>query len=622
MEKEQKAALGKIIAAAVLLAATFFIKDGSAVKAAVYVAAYLTVGYEVLAEAFEGIREREIFDENFLMAAATVGAMALGDFSEAVFVMLFYRVGELFEDMAVDRSRRNISALMDIRPERANIEEANGDIKTVTPEEVQPGDVIVVQPGEKVPVDGVVISGSTFMNTAALTGESVPRKAETGDEVLSGCINADGVIRVRAVKGYGESAVERILALMENAAEHKARSESFISKFAKVYTPTVCISALILAVLPPIVRLAMGHDAEFSMWIYRALSFLVISCPCALVMSIPLTFFAGLGGASRAGILIKGSNYMETLSKVDTVVFDKTGTVTEGVFKVCEIHHNGDNGEKLPDYAAAAECYSTHPIAKSIIAYYGKQPEKKRVQDVREISGHGVTAVIDGKNIAVGNAKLMEQQKVCFSQPETAGTAVHVAADGEYLGYLLISDVIKPEAAEAMTELRRQGIKKTVMLTGDSKAAAESVAEILKINEYRAELLPEDKVAVLEKLLDSEKGNEKLAFAGDGINDAPALTRSDVGIAMGAMGSDAAIEAADVVLMDDDPRKIAKAIGISRRTLRIVYENICFAIGVKVLFLLLSAVGLTTMWWAVFADVGVMVIAVLNAVRALNTKKV
>ena len=581
---------------------------------------YLVIGYDILIKAGKGIKNHQVFDENFLMAVATVGAIALGDYREGVAVMLFYQIGELFQSYAVGKSRRNISDLMDIRPDYANIER-DGEIEEVDPDEVEIGSIIVVKPGEKVPIDGVIIEGTTTLNTSALTGESVPRDASEGDEVISGCINMTGVLRIKTTKEFGESTVSKILDMVENASSRKSRSENFISKFAKYYTPAVCYGALALAVLPPIVRmLFMGLSPEWGDWIMRALTFLVISCPCALVISIPLSFFAGIGGASNAGVLVKGSNYLETLAGTKYVVFDKTGTMTQGVFEVTGVHHNTLPTDEILEYAALAESFSSHPISRSLQKAYGKAIDQSRVTDVREVSGKGVIAKVDGRIVAAGNAKLMEMEGIPYQECHSVGTVVHMAVDSEYVGHILIADLLKPHAEEAIRALKAAGIKKTVMLTGDAKRVAEKVAADLRIDEVHSELLPGDKVAMVEKLLSQKNEKEKLAFVGDGINDAPVLSRADIGIAMGAMGSDAAIEAADIVLMDDDPLKIAKAIRIARKCMRIVYENIYFAIGVKVICLILGALGIANMWVAIFADVGVMVIAVLNAIRTLYVK--
>lgn len=585
-----------------------------------FLIAYLTIGYDILIKACKGIRNKQPFDENFLMAVATLGAMGLGDYKEAAAVMLFYQTGELFQSIAVGRSRRNISRLMDIRPDYANIENADGELEQVDPDEVAIGSIIVVKPGEKIPIDGTIVEGSTTLDTAALTGESVPRDARCGDEALSGCINLSGVIKIKTSREFGESTVSKILDLVENASSKKSKSEAFITRFARVYTPAVCAGALALAIIPPVVSLAMGNPSAWDVWLYRALTFLVISCPCALVISIPLTFFAGIGGESNAGVLVKGSNYLEGLSEVRNVVFDKTGTLTRGVFEVSGVYNNTVDEAVLLEYAAYAECYSDHPISKSLKAAYGKPIDPERVADVHEISGNGVTAVFDGKSVAAGNARLMSSLGIEVPPCNEPGTLVHVAVNGTYCGVILISDKLKDGAKDAIAALKQSGIKKTVMLTGDAKRIADATAAELGIDEVYSELLPADKVSKVEELLGGLGGKEKLAFVGDGINDAPVLSRADIGIAMGALGSDAAIEAADIVLMDDDPRKISKAIRISRKALRIVHENICFAIGVKVICLVLVAVGIANMWFGIFADVGVMVIAVLNAIRALNVK--
>ena len=627
MNKKQKKMLIRILAAAAMMAVLAFIPAEGVLRFALYMVPYLTVGYDILWKALKGIKNRQVFDENFLMAVATVGAVLLaiyegsGDYTEAIAVMLFYQVGEWFQSYAVGKSRRNISELMDIRPDYANIE-ADGKLQKVDPDEVEPGSVIVVQPGEKVPIDGVVIEGTSTLNTSALTGESLPREAKAGDEVVSGCINMSGLLKIRTTKEFGESTVSKILDLVENAASRKSRSEDFISKFARVYTPAVCLSALALAILPPVVRmLFMGLPADWGSWIYRALTFLVISCPCALVISIPLSFFAGIGGASKAGVLVKGSNYLETLSKTRIVVFDKTGTLTQGNFEVSGIHHSEIENEKILEYAALAESASSHPISKSLQRAYGKEIDRARVSDIREIPGGGVIAKVDGQEVAAGNDKLMNQLGVSFIPCHSVGTIIHMAVDGRYMGHIVISDVVKPNAKPAVQALKSAGIRQTVMLTGDAKKVAENVAASLGIDRVYSELLPGDKVEKVEKLLRNKPERDKLAFVGDGINDAPVLSRADIGIAMGAMGSDAAIEAADVVLMDDDPMQIAKAIKISRKCLRIVYQNIVFAIGVKLVCLVLGALGFANMWLAIFADVGVMILAVLNAIRALFVKK-
>ena len=621
MNKKQKKVLIRIIIAAVLMVVLKLLPVDGWLEFVLFLVPYLTIGYDILKKAGKGIKNRQPFDENFLMAVATLGAIALGDYVEGASVMLFYQIGELFQSYAVGKSRRNISDLMDIRPDYANLENEDGEVEEVDPDEVEIGSVIMVKPGEKIPIDGIIIEGSSALDTAALTGESVPRDVKCGDEVTSGCINQSGVLRIRTTKEFGESTVSKILDLVENASSRKSRSEDFIAKFARVYTPAVCYSALALAVLPPVVLLLSGNAANWGTWIYRALTFLVISCPCALVVSIPLSFFAGIGGASNAGVLVKGSNFMETMSQVKYVVFDKTGTMTKGVFEVTGIHHSPVEDAEILEYAAHAESYSTHPISQSLIRAYGKAVDPSRVSDVREISGHGVAAKVDGKEVAVGNNKLMRELGIEYKDCSHSGTIVHVAIDGEYHGHIVISDVVKSDAAEAIKALKKMGMKKLVMLTGDAKSAAEKVASELGIDEVYSELLPGDKVEKVEALLASKGENDKLAFVGDGINDAPVLTRADIGIAMGALGSDAAIEAADIVLMDDNPLKIAKAIGISKKCIRIVYENIYFAIGVKLLCLLLGALGIANMWAAIFADVGVMVIAVLNAIRALNVKK-
>ena len=620
MNKKQKKVLLRIIIAAVLML-IFVITDPQGwLGFVLFLIAYLTIGYDILIKACKGIRNKQPFDENFLMAVATLGAMGLGDYKEAAAVMLFYQTGELFQSIAVGRSRRNISRLMDIRPDYANIENADGELEQVDPDEVAIGSIIVVKPGEKIPIDGTIVEGSTTLDTAALTGESVPRDARCGDEALSGCINLSGVIKIKTSRVFGESTVSKILDLVENASSKKSKSEAFITRFARVYTPAVCAGALALAIIPPVVSLAMGNHSAWDVWLYRALTFLVISCPCALVISIPLTFFAGIGGASNAGVLVKGSNYLEGLSEVRNVVFDKTGTLTRGVFEVSGVYNNTVDEAVLLEYTAYAECYSDHPISKSLKAAYGKTIDPERVADVHEISGNGVTAVFDGKSVAAGNARLMSSLGIEVPPCDEPGTLVHVAVNGTYCGVILISDKLKDGAKDAIAALKQSGIKKTVMLTGDAKRIADATAAELGIDEVYSELLPAGKVSKVEEILGSLGGKEKLAFVGDGINDAPVLSRADIGIAMGALGSDAAIEAADIVLMDDDPRKISKAIRISRKALRIVHENICFAIGVKVICLVLVAVGIANMWFGIFADVGVMVIAVLNAIRALNVK--
>lgn len=621
MNKKQKKVFVRIIITAVLTIVFSQLPIEGWLRLALFLIPYLVIGYDILKKAFKGILNRQVFDENFLMAVATIGAIVLGNYTEGVAVMLFYQIGELFQSYAVGKSRRNISELMDIRPDYANIER-DGKLEKVDPDEVEIGTIIVVQPGEKVPIDGIVAEGSTTLNTSALTGESLPREVTVGDEVVSGCINMTGVLKIETTKEFGESTVSKILDLVENSSSKKSKSENFISKFARYYTPAVCYGALALAVLPPVVRmLILGLTPEWGDWIYRALTFLVISCPCALVISIPLSFFAGIGGASREGVLVKGSNYLETLAQTKYVVFDKTGTMTQGVFEVSGVHHNKMEEEKLLEYAALAESASSHPISKSLQRAYGKAIDRSRVTDVEEISGNGVTAKVDGVPVAAGNAKLMERLGIDYQECHHVGTIVHMAVNGEYAGHILISDILKPNAKAAIQSLKHAGITKTVMLTGDAKNVAEQVAKELDISEVYSELLPADKVTKVEELLQQKGEKEKLAFVGDGINDAPVLSRADIGIAMGALGSDAAIEAADVVLMDDDPLKIAKAIKISRKCLRIVYENIYFAIGIKVLCLILGALGIANMWLAIFADVGVMVLAVLNAIRALFVKK-
>ena len=615
MNKKQKKMLIRIIIAAVLIVVFSLLPAEGYLRFVLFMIPYLVIGYDILKKAFKGILNKQVFDENFLMAVATVGAILLGDYSEGVAVMLFYQIGELFQSYAVGKSRRNISELMDIRPDYANIEK-DGTLEQVDPDEVEIGTIIVVQPGEEVPIDGVITEGTSTLNTSALTGESLPRDAKAGDEVISGCINMTGLLKIRTTKEFGESTVSKILELVENSSSRKSKSENFISKFAKYYTPAVCYGAL--ALIPPIVLLIMGKPAMWGDWIYRALTFLVISCPCALVISIPLSFFAGIGGASNQGILVKGSNYLETLAQTKYVVFDKTGTMTQGVFEVSGIHHNKMPDEKLLEYAALAECSSSHPISKSLQKAYGKPIDRNRVTDIEEISGNGVIAKVDGISVAAGNTKLMNRLGIAYQDCHHVGTVVHMAIDGKYAGHILISDIIKPHAKEAIAELKKAGISKTVMLTGDSKRVADQVAEELGIQEVYSELLPADKVSRVEELLNQKSEKDKLAFVGDGINDAPVLSRADIGIAMGALGSDAAIEAADIVLMDDDPLKISKAIKIARKCIRIVYENIYF--GIKILCLILGALGIANMWMAIFADVGVMILAVLNAIRTLFVK--
>ena len=619
MNKKQKKMLIRIIIAAVLIVAFSLLPAEGYLRFGLFMIPYLVIGYDILKKAFKGVLNKQVFDENFLMALATVGAILLGDYSEGVAVMLFYQIGELFQSYAVGKSRRNISELMDIRPDYANIEK-DGALEQVDPDEVEIGTIIVVQPGEKVPIDGVITEGTSTLNTSALTGESLPRDAKAGDEVISGCINMTGLLKIRTTKEFGESTVSKILELVENSSSRKSRSENFISKFAKYYTPAVCYGALALALIPPVVLLIMGKPAMWGDWIYRALTFLVISCPCALVISIPLSFFAGIGGASNQGILVKGSNYLETLAQTKYVVFDKTGTMTQGVFEVSGIHHNEIPDEKLLEYAALAECSSSHPISKSLQKAYGKPIDRNRVTDIEEISGNGVIAKVDGVSVAAGNTKLMDRLGIAYQDCHHVGTVVHMAIDGKYAGHILISDIIKPHAKEAIAELKKAGISKTIMLTGDSKRVADQVAGELGIQEVYSELLPADKVSRVEELLNQKSEKDKLAFVGDGINDAPVLSRADIGIAMGALGSDAAIEAADIVLMDDDPLKISKAIKIARKCIRIVYENIYFAIGIKILCLILGALGIANMWVAIFADVGVMILAVLNAIRTLFVK--
>ena len=623
MTKKQKKMLTRILVCAVMLIALQFLPITGIPRFALYLAAYLVIGFDILKKAAKGIGNGRVFDENFLMAVATIGAFALalyeksGDYNEAIAVMLFYQIGELFQSYAVGKSRKNISALMDIRPDYANIE-VDGKLEKVDPDEVAVGSVIVVQPGEKVPLDGVIIDGASTLNTSALTGESLPRDAKTGDEIISGCINMTGVLKVRTTKEFGASTVSKILELVENSSSRKSRSEDFIAKFARIYTPAVCYSALALAVIPPVARLAMGSSAEWEPWIYRALTFLVTSCPCALVVSIPLSFFAGIGGASKEGVLIKGSNYLETLSQVKTVVFDKTGTLTKGVFEVSAVHHSPMEQEKLLEYAALAECASSHPISKSLQKAYGKEIDRSRVTDIEEVSGRGILAKVDGVPVAAGNHKLMEQLGIDFIDCHSVGTIIHMAIDGKYAGHIVISDVVKPNSKQAIEQLHRAGVTKTVMLTGDAKKVAASVTKELGVDEVYSDLLPAGKVEKVEALLSRQSGKAKLAFVGDGINDAPVLSLADIGIAMGAMGSDAAIEAADIVLMDDEPLQIAKAIKISRKCIGIVYQNIVFALVVKFACLALVAVGAADMWAAIFADVGVMVLAVLNAIRALQ----
>lgn len=623
MTKKQKKMLIRIIIAAVMLAALHFIPVTGWLRLALYLVTYVVIGCDIMKKAGQGILNGRVFDENFLMAVATIGAFALaiyeksGDYNEAIAVMLFYQIGELFQSYAVGKSRKNISALMDIRPDYANIEQ-DGQLVQVDPDEVAIGTVIVVQPGEKVPIDGVITEGRSTLNTSALTGESLPRDTQEGDEIISGCINMTGLLKIRTTKEFGESTVSKILELVENSSSRKSRSEDFIARFARIYTPAVCYSALALAILPPVIRLAGGMDGQWEQWIYRALTFLVTSCPCALVVSIPLSFFAGIGGASKEGILVKGSNYLETLSRVKCVVFDKTGTLTKGVFQVSAVHHNEMDEAKLLEYAALAECASSHPISKSLQRAYGRPIDRSRVTDIREFSGHGVTARVDGAAVAAGNSKLMEQLGIPYHDCHSVGTIIHMAVDGQYAGHIVISDVVKPHAKEAIAALHGTGVDKTVMLTGDTKRVAEAVAAELGVDEVRSDLLPADKVSKVEELLGQQRGKAKLAFVGDGINDAPVLSRADIGIAMGAMGSDAAIEAADIVLMDDEPMQIAKAIKISRKCIGIVYQNIVFALVIKFACLALVAIGLADMWAAIFADVGVMVLAVLNAIRALR----
>ena len=626
MTKKQKKMLIRILITAAMLVALYIIPVTGWLRLALYLTAYLVIGYDILKKAGQGIANGRVFDENFLMAVATVGAFALaiyeksGDYNEAIAVMLFYQIGELFQSYAVGKSRKNISALMDIRPDYANIEQ-DGQLVQVDPDEVAIGTVIVVQPGEKVPIDGVVTEGSSTLNTSALTGESLPRDAREGDEVISGCINMTGVLKIRTTKAFGESTVSKILELVENSSSRKSRSEDFIAKFARIYTPVVCYSALALAIIPPVIRLVGGMDGQWEQWVYRALTFLVTSCPCALVVSIPLSFFAGIGGASHEGILIKGSNYLETLSQVKTVVFDKTGTLTKGMFEVTAVHHSDMDEQKLLEYAALAECASSHPISKSLQKAYGKAIDRSRVTDIQESSGHGVTAVVDGHTVAAGNSKLMVQLGIPYHDCHSVGTIIHMAVDGQYAGHIVISDVVKPNAKAAIAALHKAGVEKTVMLTGDAKKVADAVAAELGVDEVHSELLPGDKVAQVEQLLGGQRGKAKLAFVGDGINDAPVLSRADIGIAMGAMGSDAAIEAADVVLMDDDPRKLATAVRIARKTSRIVRENIIFSLAVKALVMLLGVLGVISLWMAVFSDVGVCFLAILNAMRAMRVEK-
>lgn len=626
MNKKQKKMLTRILITAVMLIALHFISITGIPRLIGYLIAYGVIGYDILKKAFQGILNGRVFDENFLMAVATVGAFALaiyeksGDYNEAIAVMLFYQIGELFQSYAVGKSRRNISALMDIRPDYANIEK-DGKIEKVDPDEVEIGSIIVVQPGEKVPLDGIIVEGNSSLNTSALTGESLPRDAKEGDEIISGCINMTGVLKVKTTKEFGESTVSKILELVENSSSRKSKSENFISRFAKVYTPIVCYGALALAILPPVVRMfIMGAAPEWGTWIYRALTFLVISCPCALVISVPLSFFAGIGGASKEGILIKGSNYLETLSQTKYVVFDKTGTLTQGVFEVSAVHHSKMEEEQLLEYAALAECASSHPISKSLQKAYGKKIDRSRVADIEEISGHGIVATVDGKKIAAGNSKLMKKLNISYQDCHSVGTIIHMAIDGKYAGHIVISDIVKPHSKEAIASLKKAGVQKTVMLTGDAKRVAEQVADSLGLDEVYSDLLPSDKVTKVEELLKVKSSKDKLAFVGDGINDAPVLTRADIGIAMGAMGSDAAIEAADIVLMDDEPMQIAKAIKISRKCIGIVYQNIVFALIIKFACLALGAIGIANMWFAIFADVGVMILAILNAIRALRVK--
>lgn len=622
MNKKQKKMLIRIIIAFILFIALRILTLNDFYETILFLITYFIIGYDILKKAIKGILNRQVFDENFLMAIATVGAIALGEYSEGTAVMLFYQIGEWFQSYAVGKSRRNISELMDIRPDYANIEDDSGNIVQVDPDEVEIGSTIIVKPGEKIPIDGKIIEGTSSLNTSALTGESLPQEVTTNDEVISGCINITGLLKIKTTKEFGESTVSKILDMVENASSKKSKSENFISKFARYYTPAVCYSALALALIPPIINLLMGNEASWSVWVYRALTFLVISCPCALVISIPLSFFAGIGGASNTGVLVKGSNYLEALAVTKYVVFDKTGTMTQGVFEVSGIHHSTIENDQLLEYATLAESYSTHPISKSLQKAYGKPVDKTRIKDVKEISGHGVIAKIDNITVMAGNDKLMKKFNISYVDCHSIGTIVHIAIDNKYAGHILISDLIKPTAKQAIQELKNIGIKKTIMLTGDISKVANKVAADLNIDQVYSELLPEDKVTKVEELLNQKSNKEKLAFVGDGINDAPVLSRADIGIAMGALGSDAAIEAADIVLMDDDPLKIAKAIKISKKCLKIVYENIYFAIGIKVICLILGAIGIANMWLAIFADVGVMVIAVLNAIRALNVKNI
>lgn len=622
MNKKQKKMLIRIIIAFILFIALRILTLNDFYETILFLITYFIIGYDILKKAIKGILNRQVFDENFLMAIATVGAIALGEYSEGTAVMLFYQIGEWFQSYAVGKSRRNISELMDIRPDYANIEDDSGNIVQVDPDEVEIGSIIIVKPGEKIPIDGKIIEGTSSLNTSTLTGESLPQEVTTNDEVISGCINITGLLKIKTTKEFGESTVSKILDMVENASSKKSKSENFISKFARYYTPAVCYSALALALVPPIINLLMGNEASWSVWVYRALTFLVISCPCALVISIPLSFFAGIGGASNSGVLVKGSNYLEALATTKYVVFDKTGTMTQGVFEVSGIHHSTIENDQLLEYATLAESYSTHPISKSLQKAYGKPVDKTRIKDVKEISGHGVIAKIDNITVMAGNDKLMKKFNISYVDCHSIGTIVHIAIDNKYAGHILISDLIKPTAKQAIQELKNIGIKKTIMLTGDISKVANKVATDLNIDQVYSELLPEDKVTKVEELLNQKSNKEKLAFVGDGINDAPVLSRADIGIAMGALGSDAAIEAADIVLMDDDPLKIAKAIKISKKCLKIVYENIYFAIGIKVICLILGAIGIANMWLAIFADVGVMVIAVLNAIRALNVKNI